>query len=135
MNVSGGLSYLPAKQLLLLESLQQLSCFNLLKLQGKQISSLPNIVDQLIMTRLVMEKLRPLDVKLQYQIEKMSKAAMAQVQEPELQHKPRPDLLDNKLTVEQEEEGKENENKDDNGGKKAAIYRPTKLNAVPYVVA
>ncbi len=139
--MAGGLSYLPAKALLTLESLQELSCFMMLKLEGRSVQSQPELLDELIKTRLVLEKLRPLDSKLQYQMEKMCKLAMAQSQtvepnqpaagtEDPLQLRPRPELFDKTLTVEESQLHRLAKGKTDD--EKPAIYRPAKLNPVHF---
>ena len=139
ISVEGGLSYLPAKQLLLLESLQQIMYFVLLKLEGKQIRGHGEVVDQMVITRMLLDKLRPLDSKLQYQLEKLSKQAMAQTAAAPLQPKPRPELLEHNVTTDNmlkaradHDNENENENANEKGEVKPSIYRPAKVNPVHY---
>lgn len=117
------MSYLPAKQLILLQSLQQIAFFSLLKLQATPLESYPELLDDLISTRLVMEKFRPLDVKMQYQLERLTRMAQSnEVQEP-TQYRPRPDLLEKTLTTEKELDKIE-------GNNKPEVYKPAKINPV-----
>ena len=72
-----------------------------------------------------MEKLRPLDAKLQYQIEKLSKTAQSSGVQDSLQYRPRPDLLEKTLTTEQEVAKIDNPE-----NTKPEVYRPAKVNPV-----
>jgi len=113
---------------MLLNSLQNIAYFTLLKLEGKSIQAKPEIFDELITNRLILEKLRPLDEKLQYQIEKLTKTAQAQNNTvvDEMQFRPRPDLLEKTLTNESEILKIEKPTFDD----KPEVYRPAKINPV-----
>ena len=138
-SVIGGLSYLPAKQLLMLQSLQQIGYFAKMKIEGKSIEKNPQILDELITTRLILEKLRPLDSKLQYQIDKLSKLATTsqQFEDDLLQHKPRPELLEKTLTAE-EQAAKPNKTKSqpqvERSSFKPDVYHPAKINPVHFEV-
>ena len=74
MQTKNGLSLLDIKIHSLLSYLTNLAFLLLLKAEGGRLESHP-AVDQLIEARTVLEKLRPLEVKLRYQIEKLVKAA------------------------------------------------------------
>eukprot|EP00826_Nyctotherus_ovalis_P051020 TRINITY_DN6338_c0_g1_i3.p1 TRINITY_DN6338_c0_g1~~TRINITY_DN6338_c0_g1_i3.p1 ORF type:complete len:268 (+),score=105.05 TRINITY_DN6338_c0_g1_i3:180-983(+) len=117
------MSYLPAKQLILLQSLQQLTFFSLLKLQGESLESYPGLLDDLIATRMVMEKFRPLDTKMQYQLERLTKMAQSSEAQEPTQYRPRPDLLEKSLTTEKQLDRLENEGKPE-------VYKPAKINPV-----
>jgi len=117
------MSYIPAKQLILLQSLQQIALFSLLKLQGVSIDSYPELLDDLITTRLVMEKFRPLDTKLQYQLERLTRMAQSSEVQESTQYGPRPDLLEKSLTTEAQFAKLENEEKPE-------VYKPSKTNPV-----
>ena len=117
--------------MLLLESLQQIAYYTLMKLEGESVQKQPEVLDELITTRLMLEKLRPLDAKLQYQIEKMCKTAMAQNSSDQLlQHKPRPELFEKELTTDAQIKKLENPSTDS----KPEVYRPAKLNPVHFEV-
>ena len=71
-----GLSYLELKYNLLASYCQFLSVFLLLKLEGG-ITSLAThpVVDRLLYLKTLLERLRPLDQKLQYQVDKLLRTA------------------------------------------------------------
>lgn len=70
-----GMSYLEMKYNLMLSYVILLSFYMLLKLSGKEVSSHP-VVKRLIHHKLLLEKLRPLDQKLTYQVEKLVRQAV-----------------------------------------------------------
>jgi hypothetical protein len=74
LQTKSGLSLLDIKIHSLLSYLTNLAFLVLLKTQGGQLEEHP-VVDHLIEARTVLEKLRPLETKLRYQIEKLVKAA------------------------------------------------------------
>ncbi len=69
----------------------------LLKSHGASVKQHP-VIDQLVKIRTVLEKLRPLDKKLAYQIDKLLKqATLGEVDSPDADpraHKPNPDMLE-----------------------------------------
>nr|GEW16538.1 neuroguidin [Tanacetum cinerariifolium] len=67
-----GISYLEAKHLLLLNYCQSLVYYLLRKAKGLPIQGHP-LVHSLLETRLFLEKIRPIDKKLQYQIQKLTR--------------------------------------------------------------
>lgn len=69
-----GLSLLDLKIQTLLSYLSNLAFVMLLKAEGGKLEEHP-VVDKLIEARTVLEKLRPLETKLRYQIEKLVKGA------------------------------------------------------------
>ncbi len=69
-----GMTYLEMKYNLLLSYCQFLSFFIVLKLEGKPVKDHP-VVGKLIHIKTLLERLRPLDQKLQYQIDKLIRAA------------------------------------------------------------
>ncbi|KAL4853965.1 Neuroguidin [Chlorella vulgaris] len=71
-----GVSYLEAKHLLLLHYCTSISFYLLLKAEGRPVHAHP-VINRLVEIRSYLEKLRPIDKKLQYQIEKLLKAAAA----------------------------------------------------------
>ncbi|KAL3687632.1 hypothetical protein R1sor_013941 [Riccia sorocarpa] len=111
-----GLSYLEVKNLLLLSYCQSIIFYLMLKAEGRSVKDHP-VIARLVELRLYLEKIRPIDKKLQYQIEKLLKAAKtpgaadgAGQKEDALKFKPNPDLLVSKL----------DEDMQDGGG----VYRP-----------
>ncbi|XP_013712278.2 neuroguidin [Brassica napus] len=103
-----GMSYLEAKHLLLLSYCQCLVYYLLRKAKGFSIDGHP-VVRSLIEIRMFLEKIRPIDKKLQYQIQKLTTAG-ASVAEQTLSegketeksedvsnYKPKPDLLADKM--------------------------------------
>ena len=72
---------------------------------------------------MIIEKLRPLDTKLQYQLEKLSKTAQSNEAHEPLQYRPRPELLEKTVTTEGILNKLENPDKPE-------VYRPAKINPV-----
>ncbi|KAI3725618.1 hypothetical protein L1987_65409 [Smallanthus sonchifolius] len=111
-----GISYLEAKHLLLLSYCQSLVYYLLRKAKGLPIQGHP-LVHSLLETRLFLEKIRPIDKKLQYQVQKLTRLTGNAVdsEPPErddsLKLRPNPDMLIDKVAL------------DDNDGK----YRPPKI--------
>lgn len=71
---SKGLSFLETKYQLLLGYCANLSLYLLLKVEGKNVERHP-VVERLIKYRLLIEKIKPMEAKLQYQIDKLLHAA------------------------------------------------------------
>ncbi|KAI3767644.1 hypothetical protein L2E82_17952 [Cichorium intybus] len=105
---SDGMSYLEAKHLLLLNYCQSLVYYLLRKAKGLPIQGHP-LVHSLLETRLFLEKIRPIDKKLQYQIKKLATLTGNQMEDvgPDdktkpvasddaLKLRPNPDMLINK---------------------------------------
>ncbi|KAK6145925.1 hypothetical protein DH2020_019794 [Rehmannia glutinosa] len=124
---SDGISYLDAKHLLLLNYCQSLVYFLLCKAKGLSIQGHP-VVRSLVEIRLFLEKIRPIDRKLQYQIQKLTRTTPTTVEKPGLNEKkadenqktddllkyrPNPDLLVSKTNTTTEED--------------AGVYRPPKF--------
>jgi hypothetical protein len=88
---SQGLSYLEVKYHLLLSYCINISFYLLLKSEGRSVKNHP-VIEQLVRTRVTLEKMRPLDQRLKYQIDKLLKMATlgeANVEmDPKLKHKP-----------------------------------------------
>lgn len=102
-----GMSYLEVKHLLLLNYCQSLVYYLLRKAKGFSIEGHP-VVRSLVEIRLFLEKIRPIDKKLQYQIQKLTRVtatattnADAGEKEPDasqktedlLKYRPNPDML------------------------------------------
>ncbi|KAL6323204.1 hypothetical protein AAG906_027487 [Vitis piasezkii] len=122
-----GMSYLEAKHLLLLDYCQSLVYYLLRKAKGLSIEGHP-VVHSLVEIRLFLEKIRPIDKKLQYQIQKLTrvtgnavekvssgeKDSETQNTEDLLKYRPNPDMLISKTDMTSE---------DGVGG----VYRPPKF--------
>lgn len=74
LGTEGGISYLEAKHLLLLSYCQHLVFFMLAKAEGVSVQVHP-VVARLVEIRQFLERMRPIDKKLQYQIDKLLAAA------------------------------------------------------------
>lgn len=101
---SEGVSYLEAKHLLLLHYVASLVFYVLMKAEGRPVQDHP-VIARLVEIRSYLEKIRPIDKRLKYQIEKLLSAAemtrqgAGEVAMPSearggaLSHKPRPGAL------------------------------------------
>lgn len=96
-----GISYLESKHLLLMSYCQCIVFYILLKAQGKSVQNHP-VIARFIETRLFLEKIRPIDKKLHYQIEKLLRLPAGPTggqndghtyQEDALMFKPNPEML------------------------------------------
>lgn len=74
-----GISYLEAKHLLLLNYCQSILYYLLRKAKGFSIEGHP-VVRSLVEIRLFLEKIRPIDCKLQYQIQKLTRVSSTSVE-------------------------------------------------------
>ena len=73
-----GISYLEAKHLLLLHYCINIVFYLLLKAEGRPVRDHP-VIARLLELRAYLEKIRPIDKKLQYQMDKLLLAAQLQV--------------------------------------------------------
>eukprot|EP00252_Welwitschia_mirabilis_P000675 TRINITY_DN10649_c0_g1_i1.p1 TRINITY_DN10649_c0_g1~~TRINITY_DN10649_c0_g1_i1.p1 ORF type:complete len:326 (-),score=85.64 TRINITY_DN10649_c0_g1_i1:368-1345(-) len=109
-----GISYLDVKYLLLLSYCQCLVYYLLRKAEGSSVKEHPVIL-QLVEIRLFLEKIRPIDKRLRYQIDKLSRAANntslrgtheeTSGKGDALKYKPNPDMLVSKLDESVDERG------------------------------
>lgn len=121
-----GISYLEAKHLLLFGYCQNIVYYLLRKAKGMAISGHP-LVQSLVEIRLFLEKIRPIDKKVEYEVKKLMKVATTieadrmlsgerkgvdGEDEDLLKYRPNPDSLVSKTTQ---------ENEDD------ALYRPPRF--------
>lgn len=106
-----GISYLEAKHLLLLNYCQSLVYYLLRKAKGLAIEGHP-LVHTLLETRLFLEKIRPIDKKLQYQIQKLTRVTGNPTEgddkkpDDSLKLRPNPDMLMNKVAIDDNNDGK-----------------------------
>lgn len=108
-----GLSFLEVKYHMLLDYLINLTYIVLRKCSGETIDGDPSI-DRLIEIRTVLEKIRPIDYKLRYQIDKLVKTATtgASATTDPILYKPNPDnMLSN--TADNDDGGNDNDADDD----------------------
>ena len=133
-----GLSFLEVKDQLLLMYLMDLSHLILDKASGASLQGHPAVL-RLVEIRTVLEKLRPLDQKLKYQIDKLVKTAVtgSLSENDPLRFKPHPSNMVSKLSSEDEEESEAEEGQSEASGKKSAKgsakkYVPPRLVPVHY---
>ncbi|KAA8580930.1 hypothetical protein FQN60_013888, partial [Etheostoma spectabile] len=131
---SKGLSFLDLRYHLLLFYLQDLTHLISIKTEGGKIKD-SEALNRLVTVRTVLEKMRPIDHKLKYQIDKLVRTAVtgSLAENDPLQLRPNPENLISKLSESEESEG-EAENKTE---KKAAHssgrkYVPPKIVPVHY---
>lgn len=122
-----GVSLIQVKLHSLLSYLQNLAYFVLVKINGLEIDQ--ELIKSLIEHRLVLEKIKPLEIKIKYQIDKLMKLAvlnadLPQVVEEEEEEvdplllKPNPGSLQSQGSVEVSESN---------------IYRPPRVAPMPYM--
>jgi U3 small nucleolar RNA-associated protein 3 len=121
-----GLSFLEIKHQLLLSYCINISFYLLLKSQGKPVRDHPVMV-QLLEIRTLLERLRPLDSKLKYQIDKLLKAAargsLGSDGKDPLQYKPNPGAM----------MAKDDDDDDDNNEEESSgIYHAPRLSSTPF---
>lgn len=127
LSTDQGLSFLEMKYNMLLSYLINLTFIVLRKCSGETIEGDP-CIDRLIEIRTVLEKIRPIDYKLKYQIDKLVKTAVTgtNVNDPS-NFKANPDNL---TMGDDESSNSEDEGKEKN--EKSGVYVPPKLSAVHY---
>ena len=118
-STASGMSYLEMKYNLLMSYCTFLSFYLLLKIEGKPVDNHP-VIHKLTHIKTLFEKLKPLDQKLQYQVEKMSNITDAKAAQGSLSHKP--NLKDLNMASDEDEEidggsyGEEGDDMDDEEG-------------------
>lgn len=128
-----GLSFLEMKYHMLLSYLINLTYVVLRKCSGERIEGDPSI-DRLIEIRTVLEKIRPIDHKLKYQIDKLVKTAVTGTinSDDPTNFKANPDAFDsNDEESDSDQDGKVDGFKPTQA-RKSNIYVPPKLAAVHY---
>ncbi|PNJ35696.1 NGDN isoform 4 [Pongo abelii] len=133
-----GLSFLEVKDQLLLMYLMDLTHLILDKASGGSLQG-HDAVLRLVEIRTVLEKLRPLDQKLKYQIDKLIKTAVtgSLSENDPLRFKPHPSNMMSKLSSEDEEEEEAEDGQSEASGKKSVKgvskkYVPPRLVPVHY---
>ncbi|XP_069007530.1 neuroguidin [Embiotoca jacksoni] len=132
---SKGLSFLDLRYHLLLFYLQDLAHLISIKTQGGKIKE-SDALNRVVTIRTVLEKMRPLDHKLKYQIDKLVRTAVtgSLAQNDPLQLRPNPDNLLSKLSESESETEEENNSASEkkaahSSGKK---YVPPKIAPMHY---
>lgn len=129
---SQGLSYLEVKYHLLLSYCINICFYLLLKTEGRSVKNHP-VIEQLVRTRVTLEKMRPLDQRLKYQVDKLLKMATlgeGNVEiDPKLKHKPN---LRAFASVNETSDAEENGEDDPNGAASGGKYRAPKLASATY---
>ncbi|XP_024642750.2 neuroguidin isoform X2 [Macaca nemestrina] len=133
-----GLSFLEVKDQLLLMYLMDLTHLILDKASGGSLQGHDGVL-RLVEIRTVLEKLRPLDQKLKYQIDKLVKTAVtgSLSENDPLRFKPHPSNMMSKLSSEDEEEDEVEDGQSEASGKKSVKgvskkYVPPRLVPVHY---
>ena len=137
MSTDSGLSFLEMKYHMLLSYLINITYVVLRKVSGHKIEGDPAI-DRLVEIRTVLERIRPIDHKLRYQIDKLVKAAVTGSTDDNDPSKFRanPDNFVSKLQESEDDSDSDNDSEEGSGEKKekkkAGVYVPPKLAAVHY---
>ncbi|XP_065332199.1 neuroguidin [Cloeon dipterum] len=121
-----GLSFLEVKYHTLLSYLINLSHVVLRKVSGASIYNEP-CIDRLVELRTVLERLRPIDKRLKYQIDKLVKTAVTGESSDASSFRANPDNMVSKL----DEDADVNED-EDAATEKKSVYVPPKLAPVRY---
>lgn len=132
---SKGLSFLDLRYHLLLFYLQDVTHLISLKTEGESLKD-NSAIHRLVTIRTVLEKMRPLDQKLKYQIDKLVRTAVtgSVAENDPLHFRPNPQNLVSKLSESEEsddegEGGKIKEQKDSSGGRR---YVPPRIAPMHY---
>lgn len=128
-----GLSFLEMKYQMLLSYLINLTYIVLRKCSGEKIESDPSI-DRLIEIRTVLEKIRPIDSKLKYQIDKLVKSDIVHgdsAENPQSYH-PNPGNLISKIDDSDKDSSASDDGNEEEKTNKSNIYVPPKLAAVHF---
>ncbi|KAI8977698.1 Sas10/Utp3/C1D family-domain-containing protein [Mycotypha africana] len=75
IHTSKGVSFLEVKYHIMLQYILQLAFYVHLKISGKQIENNP-VVESLVELRVLLDKMKPIETKLKYQIDKLVRAAV-----------------------------------------------------------
>ncbi|XP_031563168.1 neuroguidin-like [Actinia tenebrosa] len=133
ISTAKGISFLEVKTQLLLSYLINIVYYMLLKSDGEKIEG-DSAIDRLVEIRTVLEKLRPIDQKMKYQIDKLIKmitTGMTAGDSDPLRFKPNPENMAAKLGEADEDESDESAD-ETHIPSKSGVYVPPKVTAVPY---
>ncbi|XP_074110737.1 neuroguidin [Cotesia typhae] len=137
LSTSKGLSFLETKYHMLLSYLINLTYIIIKKCSGEQIEGSPSI-DRLVEIKTVLEKIKPIDYKLKYQIEKLVRSTMSVGDDMDpTKFKANPEAFAAKIDDDDEDES-ENDDQDgeakdsDKKKSKKGVYVPPKISAHHY---
>ncbi|KAG3114251.1 hypothetical protein PI124_g12417 [Phytophthora idaei] len=124
-----GMTYLQVKNHALLTYTKMELFFALLKLEEPEKVKDHPVFKELVRYRTLLERIRPLDRKMKYQVDKMLKVALCGGKglDESLSYAPNPDQLAAEDGQDEDEDGEEG-----GSGTKDGIYRAPRLAAVPY---
>ncbi|KAI1314944.1 hypothetical protein EDD11_001529 [Mortierella claussenii] len=143
IDTSKGLSFLEVKYHILLEYITNLSFIMYRKLNGQSIKDHPAVIS-LIEQRTILEKMKPVEQKLKYQIDKLVRAAVVGQQDGEAQmnaggadplaFKPNPKnlVLDNAGNEEGDGQEDDENNDKDGDSPSSGLYRAPKMAPVHF---
>ncbi|CAG5102372.1 Similar to ngdn: Neuroguidin (Xenopus tropicalis) [Cotesia congregata] len=137
LSTSKGLSFLETKYHMLLSYLINLTYIIIKKCSGEQIEGSPSI-DRLVEIKTVLEKIKPIDYKLKYQIEKLVRSTMSVGDDMDpTKFKANPEAFAAKIDDDDEDESEsddqDGEAKDSDKKKsKKGVYVPPKISAHHY---
>ena len=137
LDTAQGLSFLEMKNTLMLSYLVDLTRLMSLKLHGKSIAGDAG-VDRLVELRTVLERVRPIDQKLRYQVDKLVRiATTGQLGEADpLRFRPQPGNLASRLEADDSGRDDDGDSAAAGAGKpgkgKEGVYVPPKITAVHY---
>ncbi|KAL4117860.1 hypothetical protein KRP22_012342 [Phytophthora ramorum] len=129
LSTESGMTYLQVKNHALLTYTKMELFFALLKLEEPETVKDHPVFKELVRYRTLLERIRPLDRKMKYQVDKMLKVALSGGKglDESLSYAPNPDQLAAEDGQDEDEEGEEG-----SSGAKDGIYRAPRLAAVPY---
>jgi len=128
---SRGVSFLELKYHLLLQYCTNAAFYLVLKAEGHPVRDHP-VIEELVRLRVIIEKLRPVEKKLRYQLDKLLKSAVSDATAPSSDPlRFRPNIRD--LGSDGEEEGEEGKGSGEEDATAATgVYRPPRLREVHY---
>lgn len=127
LSTAQGLSFLEMKNNLLLSYLRDTIYFIFRKCSGNKIANDP-CIHRLIEIRTVLEKIRPIDKKLKFQIDRLVKSAASSNDATKM----KANLNNFEDLEEDEDESDDDQNEDPDAKAKSGVYVPPKLSSVHY---
>jgi len=129
--VDDGMSFLDVKNHMLLRYLTNLTCVILKKCSGESIKDDVS-VERMVEIRTILERMRPVEHKLKYQIEKLLKLSSSGKlgENDPLQFKANPDNLISKVEGDSSDDSSGEDNNEKT--KKSGVYVPPKLASMHY---
>ncbi|XP_014280800.1 neuroguidin [Halyomorpha halys] len=134
LGVDNGISLLDVKNQLMIQYLLNLAQLIILKTTGKSIEG-SSALDRVIENRIILEKCKPIEQKLKYQIEKyVKRSIVGSVDDKDpSRFKANPeDFLEGSDEDEDEDEVADQQSEKNKDKKKPGVYVPPRLTSVPY---